>query len=330
MTSGGDNMQANDQETTAQRLRTILSEANLLLNMADRDEMVRHSVEFARRELGLERCGIFLLDEAKDTLQGSFGTDDQGRTTDERALWVNKEIWPWPALQARVKAGVRAWIALEGEFTYYRERPLKIPGRGWVVATPISVAGDRLTGVMFNDSAITHVPMDEVQQDLLAVFCSLLGNILDRKKTEAALRESEERFRGIFTAAAVGTVVVSPEGRFLQANRAFCEFLGYSEAELRGKTVLSVTHPDDLQPTYRAIRQPLEGGSPAYRLEKRYLHKSGRTVWGEVSSSLVHDDKGKPAYFITQVLDIGARKQAEAERQKLQAQLRRDAGQRST
>ena len=96
-------------------------------------------------------------------------------------------------------------------------------------------------------------------------------------------------------------------------NRAFCEFIGYAEQELVGKTVLSVTHPDDREKTSRAIHQAAHSGPRIQNLEKRYLHKSGQVLWGEVSSTLIHDANGKPSYFITQVLDIGERKRAEEE-----------------
>jgi PAS domain S-box-containing protein len=136
-------------------------------------------------------------------------------------------------------------------------------------------------------------------------------DITDRKRAEGALRENERRFRSLFQDSSVGAVVVTPNGQFIQVNRAFCDFLGYSEAELVGQTVLSVTHPEDREASSTAIRQAAESVARIQRLEKRYLHKSGQVVWGEVSSALICDAEGKPSYFITQVLNITERKQAE-------------------
>jgi PAS domain S-box-containing protein len=133
----------------------------------------------------------------------------------------------------------------------------------------------------------------------------------ERKRTETALQESERRFRSLFRDSSVGTVVVTPSGRFTQVNRAFCEFLGYSEQELVGNTVLSITHPEDREASSAAIRQASQSGPRIQRLEKRYLHKSGWVIWGEVSSNLICDADGKPDYFITQVLDITERKRGE-------------------
>jgi PAS domain S-box-containing protein len=139
----------------------------------------------------------------------------------------------------------------------------------------------------------------------------VLYDITGRKQAEENLRESEKRFRSLFQDSSVGAVVVSPHGEFLQVNRAWCEFLGYSEQELVGRTVLSVTHPDDRAISSKAIHQAAHSGPRIQRLEKRYLPKSGRVVWGEVSSNLIRDAEGKPDYFITQVMDITKRKRAE-------------------
>jgi PAS domain S-box-containing protein len=120
-----------------------------------------------------------------------------------------------------------------------------------------------------------------------------------------------EVFRSLFEDSVVGTVVVTPNGSIVQANKAFCELLGCSESELVGRTVLSITHPDDRDTSSTAIRQAAESVARIQRLEKRYLHKSGQVVWGEVSSTLIRDSDGKPSYFIAQVLDISERKRAE-------------------
>ena len=144
------------------------------------------------------------------------------------------------------------------------------------------------------------------------IWDGVATDVTERKRAAEALRESEERFSSAFKSAAIGMALVALDGQWLQVNRALCEQLGYSEAELLASTWQDLTHPDDLEKDLASVRQMLSGEIQTYQMEKRYYHKSGDTVWGLLSVSLVRDSQGKPAYFISQIQDITAHKQAEA------------------
>jgi len=136
-------------------------------------------------------------------------------------------------------------------------------------------------------------------------------DITERKHAENELRASEEKFRRVFREAGVGMMVVSPEGRFLAANEAFCHFLGYTEEELLQKTVQSVTLPEDWPLFSGRLREALERGTSFQGVEKRCLHKSGRIVTAETSASLIRGPGGEPQYFVSEALDVTQRKLAE-------------------
>lgn len=136
-------------------------------------------------------------------------------------------------------------------------------------------------------------------------------DITERKHAEDELRASEEKFRSVFRDAGVGMVIVSPEGRFLAANEAFCDCLGYTEQELLRKTVESITLPEDWPRFSQKLREALEKGESFQKVEKRCLHKSGRIVTTESSASLIRGSSGEPRYFVGEVLDITERKLAE-------------------
>ena len=148
-----------------------------------------------------------------------------------------------------------------------------------------------------------------------------IEDITERTSAERALRVSEERYGAAFEQAAIGLAEVSPAGRFLRVNRYLCERLGYTEAELLQKTVIDVTHPEDVSATQDYLDRAGETSGP-YRREKRYLKKDGTPLWSLLTTSLVRTADGGPAFFITVIEDLSERKRLEAQllhAQKLEA-----------
>jgi len=135
--------------------------------------------------------------------------------------------------------------------------------------------------------------------------------VAERHRTEMALRESEERFRAIFSRAAVGIAQTSVDGKWLLLNDRLCEILGYTQAELRGKTFLEFTHPDDREVCAAAVRRLLAGEMSSHSMDMRYIHMDGSLVWARLCVSLVRDQDNRPQYFIAVVEDITNRMEAE-------------------
>jgi diguanylate cyclase (GGDEF)-like protein/PAS domain S-box-containing protein len=150
----------------------------------------------------------------------------------------------------------------------------------------------------------------------VATLAWVLARELDRKDAVrrialAELKKSETRFRDTFENATVGMALVNGQGRVIDANRALCEMLGYSEQELVGMVFTELTHPDDLERDLTHMRQLLAGEIRIYHTEKRYLHAGGDEVWAILSVSLTRDADGDPLHFIAQMQDISARKRSE-------------------
>ncbi|MGB6300086.1 MAG: PAS domain S-box protein [Rivularia sp. (in: cyanobacteria)] len=135
--------------------------------------------------------------------------------------------------------------------------------------------------------------------------------------------DSQELFRLAFNDAAIGMALVATDGRWLKVNRALCEIVGYSEADLLETTFQEITHPDDLEADLGCVRRMLADEIRTYQMEKRYFHSSGHIVWILLSVSLVRDKQEQPLYFISQIQDITPRKQAEARLKTLLAELKR-------
>jgi PAS domain S-box-containing protein len=132
----------------------------------------------------------------------------------------------------------------------------------------------------------------------------------DRQRAEMAMRESDMRFRAIVDQGTAGISIVDLDGRFRLANRRHCEITGYSIEEIRERTLIDITHPDDRPKNLELLAAMMAAGT-AYTIEKRFVRKDGRAVWVQVSSVAVCDAGGVPQYAIGLVLDIDARKQAE-------------------
>jgi PAS domain S-box-containing protein len=100
-----------------------------------------------------------------------------------------------------------------------------------------------------------------------------------RQQVEGSLLDSQELFRLAFNDAAIGMALVATNGRWLKVNRALCEIVGYSEADLLKTTFQEITHPDDLEADLGCVRRMLAGEIRTYQMEKPYFHSSGDVVW---------------------------------------------------
>ncbi len=150
-------------------------------------------------------------------------------------------------------------------------------------------------------------------------FHALIRDLREHRRAERALRESDERFRGVFESAPIGMALFSPEGRWLKVNDALCELLGYTDGDLLTMRFYEVTHPDDLEGDVALGRRLLAGEFNSYQMDKRFIRKDGSPIWVHLSVSLVRDDEGAPAYSVVQILDIDERKRREAEAEELRS-----------
>ena len=152
---------------------------------------------------------------------------------------------------------------------------------------------------------------------VLMLIVSLTGLCLgalvsEGVKFQGVLQEREERFRLGFEEGPVGMMMVNQDWTFIKVNRAFAEMVGYTEEELRGMSVLEITHPDDLAVQGPLNEKMLQSAKKSYRMEKRYLAKSGETVWADVTATLIPDGRGTPLYAFGIAQNITERRRAEA------------------
>jgi len=149
------------------------------------------------------------------------------------------------------------------------------------------------------------------------LIVALLAQRARRKRSEAELRESEERARRTLVEQMLAGVAESDAtGKFTLANQRYCDIVGYTEAELLGMRADDITHPDDM-PTNAELYRRLVETSESFVSEKRYQRKDGSEVWVNTNISPVHSARGKVEKAVAVVIDITDRKRAEREREQL-------------
>lgn len=198
--------------------------------------------------------------------------------------------------------------------------------RSWLRSAALAplLAGSEVNGVV---EFFSHQrqPEDPALVQLMSDLSRRMGELISRARAEAALRESESRFRGLFLDVAVGQALISmPDARVLAANPAFCSLLGYEEAELVGQSARGLADPERAEAARQSVRS-LSREAPYYHHESRLMRKDGAMVWVSLSVSATFDDAGQPRQLLIQAQDITQRRQAERARDEAQAQLRHRA-----
>jgi PAS domain S-box-containing protein len=155
----------------------------------------------------------------------------------------------------------------------------------------------------------------------LQVSTRQLGEEISRRLVQAESQRTEARFRAWFELPLVGICITSPTCGWLEVNDHFCSMLGYAREDLARTTWAEVTHPADLDSDLAQFQRVMGGETEGYSLEKRFIRKDGGAFYAEIAVRCVRAASGTVDYFVALIQDISERKQAEAERESLQAQL---------
>src|SRR6478672_1281055 len=147
-------------------------------------------------------------------------------------------------------------------------------------------------------------------------------DVTTSKRTEEALRKSDERWRSVFDNSAIGVALTDLNGRFLATNPVYQRMLGYTEEELQKLSFLDVTE-EDYHASNRALATELmEGKREQFQVEKQYRRKDGNSIWVRNNVSLVPGTESVPQFMMALSEDITDRKQAEEALQKSEQRVR--------
>ncbi len=164
--------------------------------------------------------------------------------------------------------------------------------------------------------------VQERTAELTEVNLSLQQEIQGHRRTEQALRVSEERFRTIFEGAPVGIGLSDLDGHLLTGNPALAQILGYSLAELRGLHFSSLSHPEEAAVELALFQELVRGKRAFYEREGRCRRRDGSYLWYWGHISPIRDTGGQPQFALIMLKDITREKQIQGEIREYQEQLR--------
>ncbi|WP_168710311.1 PAS domain S-box protein [Flavobacterium sangjuense] len=205
------------------------------------------------------------------------------------------------------------FLSNKKEFSEYYFQTVIIPDGDWKLYL-ITREKNALLYQIFTSSCLGF---------LLSLICALWVVSIMKKPAQLQkkvfqqakkIHDSEVEFKTLFEQAPLGIAKVdSQTGDFITVNSEFCRIVGYPEDELTNYNFQKITHPDDLEEYVNCLNKLKDGSMQEFALEKRYLHKSGRTVWVNLIVSKLWKSDEKASSNIAIIEDITEKKKAEEE-----------------
>jgi len=179
-------------------------------------------------------------------------------------------------------------------------------------------------GRSFEKFHLDRRPKKFRRTDELDEVVAAINDMQDKLKNNlSALIESEKQYRGIFENAVEGFFQSTPQGRFLSVNPAFAKMLGYDSPQEVVDKILDIASQYYADPEDRErYQQLLQTSGRVENFEFRARRKDGSEIWVSSSTRAHFDPEGKILRYEGVVQDISRRKQAAAEKEKLEARLR--------
>lgn len=162
------------------------------------------------------------------------------------------------------------------------------------------------------DVTVTQFPVGTV--DDKPVSCVIYRDISNRRRAEEQLRAAERKYRSIFENAVEGIFQTTPQGRYLEVNRTLARIYGFQTIpemveyfrDIKNQLYVDPSRRDDF------VRE-LAATDEVHNFESQIRKKDGTVIWISENARVVRNARGEPEYYEGTVVDITARKRAEAE-----------------
>jgi PAS domain S-box-containing protein len=273
----------------------------------------------AAETLGIERVSVWLYD-ADHTAIRCADLYEMAERRHTRGGELRAEDYPSYFAALQTERAIAADDARSDPRTReFKATYLEPLGISSMLDAPIRAAG-RMIGVVCHEHIGPPRSWTDDEQRFagsIADAASLAYEENERRRTEAALRASQEDYRRIVETAQEGIWSIDAEGRTTYANPRMAEMLGYTVQEMIGMNAFDFTPPEELDRAREQWGQRTQGFSG--RVEFVFLRKDGSPLWAQCTATPVLDAEGRFAGAFAMVTDMTDRKRAEDEREQLLA-----------
>ncbi len=249
------------------------------------DDICRAAVEGVRELMNFERAGLFLWDDTVNTFRGTFGTDMDLKTTDERHFLI--EILPGSPEERLIGGSVIERGCKLGA-------PEARPGEEAVKADLVGLRLEgRLYGLLSVDNRLSRRPISDRELEHLMLVSQVLGNALEISKARLALARSEERFRQVSENSGEWIWELGRDGKYTYCSRVVSQILGYKPEAIVGTSFLDRVVEEDGLPMKAKLSAVFSDKAPLAGVIHRQVHKDGFQVVLETTGIPIVDSAGK-------------------------------------
>lgn len=324
-------------QAVAERIRTAIdlvgvqealreSENQLAIELADMRQLQYLSTQLIR-ENDMEILFRQLLDAAMGIMKSDAGSlqmfyperNELNLLTSKGLDPESAKFWEWVKVGSNSTCGMALdmktriivpdveandCIADSEDLAFYR-----LSGIRAVQSTPLISRVGKLVGMISTHWYKVH-QVSERDLHLLDVVARQATDIIERTRSEEALRQSEENYRVIVNQAVAGILKIDMSGHIIFANTQFGKMLGYSTEELLRMKMIDLVHEKDRTRHIRMFELMKKEGRE-YRIEKRLMRKDGSYIWVNNYNAAIFAKDGQPRYAAIISINISDQKAIE-------------------
>ena len=314
----GSSIDITEMKTAEEHIRRNLMQSEILIDVLQhRSENIQEYLDYSLNQLlklTESKYGyIYFYDETtKEFTLNTWSTEVMESCTIKDKLTIYKlektGIWG-EAVRQRKPIMVNEFTAPNSMKKGYPEGHVQLER---FLTIPVFNADDIVAVVGVSNKEAEYDDSDIIQ---MQIFMHNVWKVVERIR-------SEQKYRAMFDQAASGICMCTLEGTYIDANKTFCDMIGYDLSELKQKTFLDITVPEDVEKSSDYYKDLLLAGNKNEVMEKRYYKKDGSICYVNISGSVVKDANSAQPYAVITVQDITDKKKLEDRKLIIESKLR--------